>query len=47
MAVWYSLWAFVIYFPIWYVCTKEKSGNPAKNQERKWNLTDGSDGWPE
>jgi hypothetical protein len=23
MAVCYSLWSFVIFFPIWYVCTKK------------------------
>jgi hypothetical protein len=23
MAVWYSLWSFVIFFPIWYVWTKK------------------------
>jgi hypothetical protein len=22
MAIWYSLWSFVIFFPIWYVWTK-------------------------
>jgi hypothetical protein len=26
MAVWYSLWSFVIFFPIWYAWTKK---NPA------------------
>jgi hypothetical protein len=23
MAIWYSLWSFVIFFPIWNVCTKK------------------------
>jgi hypothetical protein len=23
MAIWYSLWSFVIFFPIWYVWTKK------------------------
>jgi hypothetical protein len=27
---WYSLWSFSIFFPIWYVWTKKKFGNPAR-----------------
>jgi hypothetical protein len=38
-AIWYnlwpfgSLWSFSIFFPIWYVWTKEKSGNPAPRRK--------------
>jgi hypothetical protein len=28
LAVWYSLWSFVIFSPIWNFWAKKKSGNP-------------------
>jgi hypothetical protein len=30
MAVWYSLWSFVIFFPVSVCSDQEKSGNPGK-----------------
>jgi hypothetical protein len=36
MAIWYSLWSFVIFFPIWNVWTKKnKSGNPVHRRAQK------------
>jgi hypothetical protein len=34
MAVWYSFWSFVIFFPTWYVWTKKNLATLFKNTNR-------------
>jgi hypothetical protein len=38
MAVWYSLWSFVIFFPNVVCLGQEKSGNPVSNHQIPQNL---------